>query len=258
MADTLSRSGHRRIAYISSAYHLDWVQNRYAGICRFFKQYAGPKAGVELFALDEISNLTDLILEVLDLDRSQISALFKAPYPNQNLDDLARAFDKMKTRRLLKIDANNPKVETLRAEARHLCRLAKESHDPEIFGRFFDALHDRASSYAVGLYLQPLFEKALKTSSATAWVCSDDKSALAAMSFLASEGVGVPDDISVVGFDNWAGNFYCGLSSYDFNMNGMILQALGMIADPKSLNRIPPVMEFDGYLVERKSIKKVQ
>jgi DNA-binding LacI/PurR family transcriptional regulator/DNA-binding transcriptional regulator YhcF (GntR family) len=255
-ADVLVRSGHRRIAYLAPNFNQDWAQNRYAGLCSHVTQYAGAGAEVKLFALREIADLADLVLELVDLGKDRSRVLFGERYTPGGITVMLKTIARIKRHKLLALSKDDPKLATIRSDARHLAGLAGRTHDAETFNRLLDAMYDRASTYAFEIYLRPFFKRILKNSTASAWVCSDDKTGEAALRYLASHGTKVPGEISVVSFDNWPGSFVSGLSSYDFNMDGIIQQALAMIADEKTLTSRPLISEIDGYVVERRSIRR--
>jgi DNA-binding LacI/PurR family transcriptional regulator/DNA-binding transcriptional regulator YhcF (GntR family) len=103
--------------------------------------------------------------------------------------------------------------------------------------------------------MAPLFQKALQDRTCTAWVGLSDSCARTALDFLHRRGVGVPGEISLVGFDNEAESFATGLSSYDFNMAAAVGAMLEHImgsplysspAKPQSV-----VVEIPGRVVAR-------
>lgn len=65
-------------------------------------------------------------------------------------------------------------------------------------------------------FLQPVFHSALKKKQITAWICINDESALGAHHFLRRNGIAVPQEISLMGFDNTTGGRLIELSTYDF------------------------------------------
>jgi len=71
------------------------------------------------------------------------------------------------------------------------------------------------------ILMQPLFEAALKNPEITAWVCVNDQIAFSALKFLETHRVSVPDQISVIGYDNLSVSAHIGLSSFDFRFDKM-------------------------------------
>jgi DNA-binding FadR family transcriptional regulator/DNA-binding LacI/PurR family transcriptional regulator len=87
----------------------------------------------------------------------------------------------------------------------------------------------------------------------TAWVAESDGLALGALAFLRSRGIRVPQDISIVGYDNSREASEQGLSSYSLNgpayMHAMLRWVLG--AAPSLRERRQAPVEFEGFVVER-------
>jgi DNA-binding LacI/PurR family transcriptional regulator/DNA-binding transcriptional regulator YhcF (GntR family) len=103
--------------------------------------------------------------------------------------------------------------------------------------------------------LLPIFEQAL-ASRATAWVGANDEAALEALHFLSRRRHHVPDDLSVVGFDDSLEGFSRGLTSYSFNVaaasRAMLDFAQGM-QPVSSAGRAGAVCVLDGAVMVRKT-----
>ena len=114
------------------------------------------------------------------------------------------------------------------------------------------AIFTAAGDRGYNLILRPFLNEVLKKGKADAWVCSTESTALAAVSHLRSQGRRVPEDISVVGFDNWAQSHEHQLSSYDFNMVGMV-QRVGsdVHADKKQCSSPAVCIENLGAILEK-------
>lgn len=101
----------------------------------------------------------------------------------------------------------------------------------------------------------------LRTSSHTAWVCENDRLALAALRFLDERQVRVPSRLSVIGFDNSAEAHLHGLSSYDF---GNLVYVRAMLDWVLSSSRRlpgaqpPPPEIFEGAVVPRRTTAKAR
>ena len=80
--------------------------------------------------------------------------------------------------------------------------------------------------------LQPLFERALRHTDVTAWVCANDGIAIHAQRFLRARRVRVPEWLSVIGFDNTGDALYSDLTSYDFDVPGVALKMLDHVLRP--------------------------
>jgi DNA-binding LacI/PurR family transcriptional regulator len=95
----------------------------------------------------------------------------------------------------------------------------------------------------------PLFAKAL-ASQATAWIVANDLCALQALAWLRGEGVTVPGEISVSGFDDTVEALRADLTSYRFGSDSM---ARAMIRQILSTPHSPSVMRHNGIVVARGS-----
>jgi DNA-binding FadR family transcriptional regulator len=90
-----------------------------------------------------------------------------------------------------------------------------------------------------GLYrdseqLRPSLDAALSDKRITAWVAANDNMAVHCLDFLARKGVGVPTDMSVAGFDDSLEALFHGLTSYNFNEQGVIRAMLARVLTANS------------------------
>lgn len=85
--------------------------------------------------------------------------------------------------------------------------------------------------------LTPHLEKALKRKDLTAWVAIDDDTALLVMEFLRRRGLRVPDDISLVGFDDTAEGARRDLTSYNFDFERFNHYVLRYLLEPARVDR---------------------
>jgi DNA-binding transcriptional regulator YhcF (GntR family) len=97
---------------------------------------------------------------------------------------------------------------------------------------------------------EELFRRALDTP-ATAWACDNDIAGLAALDFLQSRNVRVPEEIAVMGFDNTAGALKEGLTSYEFAIPRVADMIIRYVAERKTTGAAGE--EVTGYIVERRS-----
>jgi DNA-binding transcriptional regulator YhcF (GntR family) len=104
--------------------------------------------------------------------------------------------------------------------------------------------------------MRPHFEQALRDRSFTTWVGANDFVALAALRFLTQAGRRVPQDVSVVGFDNNLGALRSDLASYDFNIPALANALVEHVTSwrTRSGRDHGPVLEIPGTLVERGSL----
>jgi DNA-binding LacI/PurR family transcriptional regulator len=87
-------------------------------------------------------------------------------------------------------------------------------------------------------------------------VGANDNVALECMDWLQRRRIAVPQQVSVIGFDNSLPAFHHGLSSYSFNesavIHAMVEHALSAAKGPSAKGHSRPV-EIDGYVVSRRS-----
>lgn len=79
-----------------------------------------------------------------------------------------------------------------------------------------------AADHSAVAQLQPVFEQALQHCDTTAWVGFNDRIALMALQFLRERGVRVPEEVSVVGFDDTMKALGSGLASHNPNMDAVV------------------------------------
>jgi DNA-binding LacI/PurR family transcriptional regulator len=149
-----------------------------------------------------------------------------------------------------------PQKATLKPMLRVLSTIVTAKHDRTAIADMQSLVLYLAEERAVQYHLRPVIESVLHKSAATAWVCSDMKTALATLDILSSKRVQVPGTVSVVGFDNWQKACERQVSTYDFNMDGMVKRALTMIVDRQTLSQAPLVTDIDGYVVERLTTRR--
>ncbi len=101
-----------------------------------------------------------------------------------------------------------------------------------------------------------LLDRNRQARSATAWVAVTDGFALDCIDYLRGKGIRVPEDISVVGFDDTHEAFRHGLTSYNFNgpavMHAMVASVLAPDASYGRGGRTDPV-EVDGFVTVRRT-----
>jgi DNA-binding transcriptional regulator YhcF (GntR family) len=99
-----------------------------------------------------------------------------------------------------------------------------------------------------------LMARALQLRDVTAWVASNDRVALRALAFLQRKGTRVPDELSVVGFDNSPEAMREGLTSYGHDNTALVLAALTHVLDGgnRSLRaRMTPFVQVNGIVAIR-------
>jgi DNA-binding LacI/PurR family transcriptional regulator/DNA-binding transcriptional regulator YhcF (GntR family) len=127
---------------------------------------------------------------------------------------------------------------------------------PESFISHFDRLKQAADTvFRDGVIYEaciPLFEEALRIESITAWVLCNDETAILALNFLEGKQIDVPGRLSVVGFDDRYDALDNQLTSYNFNVRGLVEAMLDFILNPLSrLYRNKKKIDISGTLVTR-------
>lgn len=83
---------------------------------------------------------------------------------------------------------------------------------------------------------------------------ANDKIGLQALEYLRNQGVSVPRDISVVGFDNTREALAADLTSFDFNLPAIVHTMLDHIVNYDGWKRRDRIRrEVEGVLIERGS-----
>ncbi|MBD3422558.1 MAG: GntR family transcriptional regulator [Chitinivibrionales bacterium] len=113
-----------------------------------------------------------------------------------------------------------------------------------------------------GIYelLLPIMTRALHNTSSTAWIGANDVVAAIAFDFLSRNGVRIPEDISLIGFDDSLEALKLRLTSYNFNLPGLSHAMLQHIIQPESICRFQKsrIIDIDGTLVVRDSTQKLR
>ncbi len=97
--------------------------------------------------------------------------------------------------------------------------------------------------------LQPAVRRAAADTGITAWVGVNDAVALEALDQLRFQQVGVPRNVSLVGFDNTMEGAYRGLTSYDFNGPALVRAMVDHVVSGGASAASDVVPE--GFVVER-------
>jgi hypothetical protein len=103
---------------------------------------------------------------------------------------------------------------------------------------------------------RPAMERALADRSITAWVGASDGIALLCRAFLQEKGVRVPDELSLVGFDDSTEAFSANLTSYNFNRAAAIHAVIAYLVGSPT-QRLPArqgdMVEIEGFVAPRGS-----
>jgi DNA-binding LacI/PurR family transcriptional regulator len=101
----------------------------------------------------------------------------------------------------------------------------------------------------------PLFERALSNKTITAWVMANDYAAMLAVDFLREKKVRIPENLSIISFDNTPGAVEYQLTSYDFNHSGIISMMLNYLIRPSIIPQAQrdKTIGIEGTIIERRS-----
>jgi DNA-binding LacI/PurR family transcriptional regulator len=102
--------------------------------------------------------------------------------------------------------------------------------------------------------LEPALRLSLSDRRTTAWVACNDPTALMCLDFLASQGMAVPGEMSVVGFDDMTMAFVNNLTSYNFNSRAVMHAMVRWIIAPQLVERLGrggDVVQVAGYVSRR-------
>jgi len=214
MGRYLAGRGHRRIVFLSHYHGLDWSKRRLEGLQESFCGYPAPA-------------------EVIPVVSDGTS------YNEENIRSLDRRY--------------NEQISVPFAE-----------FWARIGGAFLDAAQARDGM--TGLIrgflggeitreqLELLFLRALERSDATAWVCANDDTALAALARLSQRGAGPP--VALAGFDDSHRAFLAKLTSYNFDAAAVAHAAIRHLLFPARPPRGeggPRVEAAEGFVVPRES-----
>ncbi len=120
----------------------------------------------------------------------------------------------------------------------------------DYFAQDQERLVDKALQFARLDSVRPGITAALRAGSATAIVCENDALALHCLRVLRVLGLRVPEDRSVVGFDDEEEAFLSGLSSYNFNVRAVVGAMVDYVLRPASaMPKHPDVpVTVDGHV----------
>lgn len=207
--------GHQNIAFISPFHKELWSINRYLGICKAFDTFSRTHR-VHLYADSQYSPM-----ELQTGDRKF----------DENFNRFPPLVDIMKT-------------------YTHLSEEEIEYFSKRVSEDFMNEF----SRLRIERFLQPIFQKTLANSTVTAWVCVDDRIALFALAYLKKRGISVPQQISVVGFEDINDAFLSGLSTYNYDIPSLTHNVLAFLSDTMIFfGKNLPVEETNGYVVARQS-----
>lgn len=105
--------------------------------------------------------------------------------------------------------------------------------------------------------LLPAFNRALRATHITAWMCENDTVALKALLFLRACDPKRAERIAVLGCDNGREAALRGLSSYDFDIESVAGGLLSLFTGPLARHKRPARLVIEGAVVERNSTARM-
>ncbi|NLG17551.1 MAG: GntR family transcriptional regulator [Fibrobacter sp.] len=104
-----------------------------------------------------------------------------------------------------------------------------------------------------------LLDRALSDRNITAWVAANDLCALLFLDYLKEKSIRVPDDLSLAGFDNTFESLEHGLTSYDFNIAGLVHSMIEHLLNPSGLISVNKgdAIHLEGKVIRRKSTRRI-
>lgn len=214
---------HTHVAFISPFHMASWSKIRYKNCASVYRD-AGFPDGVKPFVLDHYAYQWDYL-------------------------------------------QNAEKREDLQALINQYTRWKEYAHS-NFFKRFGNI------SYSISKYLtewncasgeiykrmRTLCDKALRDESITAWLMANDYAATLALDYLKEKNIRVPEDVSIIAFDNTLDAMEYQLTSLDFNNNGIVTMMLRYILTPSTIpaSQRGKFVEVEGTIVVRRSTAPVR
>ena len=140
---------------------------------------------------------------------------------------------------------------------RRVIDVFRRSQPPAIIAHLEPAFESLLSYHTEGAQIRhlliPHFKAALKDRKITAWICANDFAAAIALDFLKEQGIRVPKQIAVAGFDNDEIAASRRLTSVDFNIPKVVAAALLHLAGPRATGGTKRDIEVECEIIERES-----
>ncbi len=223
-------------------------------LLRFFAFAGGSVAG---------DIVADFLLRLGHRNVGVINPHREARFTTRRIAGIREAFARAGGCRVVAVDADADEwhdeamrdavFRTFRRQAEHYLRLTTPAYEDDggVFSRVID-LH--MGGQFLKRHLVQHFERLLKDSSITAWVCVTDVVGLIALTYLRGMGIRVPEQLSVIAFDNTVDSFGQGLTSYDFNVPAIVHRMIEHVIEPRrTRDRPEPVLEIPGVVMSRMS-----
>jgi DNA-binding transcriptional regulator YhcF (GntR family) len=241
--------GHRKVGYISHLHNHTWSTQRLAGIIDQFTD-AGFADAVVPITGNSLEREYDRRFWLGALKPGDIEKVLAMPIDTT----LSYSQDHIYTAGKL-MGPMLSSIEAFRSDLTILGDAANRTLDIDLFAAIREAALGMAVVKGGELLLEPLFQRMMAHDTVTAWMTANDGIALGALRFLERRGKRVPQDISVVGFDNTAKSFELGLTTYDFSMSTTIHRMLSFIRRPDAgRSQVHPCSEeVEGMVIERQT-----
>jgi len=103
------------------------------------------------------------------------------------------------------------------------------------------------------------FDKALAHKDITAWIIGSDRDAVPAFNYLHQRKVRIPQDLSIISFDDSVDSFARGITSYNFNVEAVMHAIVDFLLHPPLMPRKKRASwaDIEGFIVERSTVGKV-
>jgi DNA-binding LacI/PurR family transcriptional regulator len=259
VARFLSGLGHESVAYFSLVHNAPWSRDRYDGIAAQFSR-VGHGDTVSIFSDEVHEGMLDLYA-TSGLNDREVRKLIEVGHPASQVEDLFDRWIRFDKDHAEKRISSSPEFARQRKNLSGLSAILGQGLDANFLAQACNALLSEAGRRSGEIHSNRLFEAALKEQKTTAWVCATDRIAFEAIAFLRKCKVRVPQDISVIGFDNVPVTaLEQRLTTLDFNAPGFINQMLGFILRPPR-PRGPyrhSTIEVEGILMERDTTGKAR
>lgn len=218
VAQYLLGKGHKQIAFFSPFHRALWSQRRLETITEMFN-LAGITSGVTAFVYNNYAFQWDYL---------------RNHSHQEDLRSLIEQYNEWKKG----------------AHGTHLKRLGNIGYSIVKYMTEWNC-----ASGEIYEKMKPLFNKALEKREITAWVMANDFTATIAIDYLRERKINVPEDISIISFDNTLDAMEYQLTSYDFNNQGLVSIIMRFILAPNTikLGKKGDCIEVDGSLVVRRS-----
>ena len=133
---------------------------------------------------------------------------------------------------------------------------AEDQYLHKLFSKMKNHFNDYFDSQAKIFKVEKLFDEAIKDTEISAWVCANDVVAERALDYLKRKRVRIPNDLSVVSYDDSSIAYSKRITSYNFNSTGLVKAMIHFCLNPRRALRITPnrrLLTMPGFLVERES-----